>query len=83
MQPVLIVGQAGMLHAHSKPSRVISTARPVSWPSLAPHLQRYIIQRNDGLIQVKPRSQPFLRLAHLRGINVAKGDRLGAVPVQP
>lgn len=39
--------------AHSNPSRLMSIARIRRCPSsLYPHPQRYIIQRNDGLIQV-------------------------------
>ena len=38
--------------AHSNPARLISTASTRSWPGLSAQPQRYIIQRNDGLIQV-------------------------------
>jgi hypothetical protein len=38
--------------AHSNPARVISTASTRSWPGFVPQPQRYIIHRNDGLIQV-------------------------------
>src|SRR5215472_7531022 len=39
--------------AHPKPSRLTSIAKIRRWPSfLYPHPARYIIHRNDGLIQV-------------------------------
>lgn len=39
-------------NAHSNPVRVISMLRTRSWPGLVAHPERYIIQRNEGLIQV-------------------------------
>ncbi|CAM5532529.1 hypothetical protein SGLAM104S_00127 [Streptomyces glaucescens] len=38
--------------AHSKPARSISTRRTRSWPGFRAQPQRYIIHRNDGLIDV-------------------------------
>jgi hypothetical protein len=56
---------------HSKPSLVIWMARTRSWPGLVAQPQRYIIHRNEGLIQVMR--------SHLNGATNVPAARAAAV----